>query len=57
MRHTKWRKPLRGVFCMLRNTRSKLMRIYNTPFEVMTKFKMFIFRHVSQSANKRKKYV
>jgi hypothetical protein len=37
---------------MLRNTRSKLMRIYNISFEVMTKFKMFIFRNVSQSANK-----
>ena len=40
---------------MLRNTRSKLMRIIS--LEVMTKFKNFIFRHVSQSANKLKKYV
>jgi hypothetical protein len=41
---------------MLRNTRSKLMRI-NILLEVMTKFKIFIFRYVSQSANKLKKYV
>jgi hypothetical protein len=43
---------------MLRNTRSKLMRtIYHVSREVMTKFKIFIFRYVSQSANKLKKYV
>jgi hypothetical protein len=42
---------------MLRNSRSKLMRINNIPFEVMTKFKIFIFRYLSQSANKLKKYV
>ena len=43
---------------MLRNMRSKLMRInYNISLEVMTKFKIFIFRYVSQSANKLKKYV
>jgi hypothetical protein len=41
---------------MLRNTRSKLMAIIY-PLEVMTKFKMFIFRYVSQSANTLKKYV
>ena len=41
---------------MLRNTRSKLMRI-NIPLEVMTKFKIFIFQYVSQATNKLKKYV
>ena len=30
---------------------------YNISLEVMTKFKIFIFRYVSQSANKLKKYV
>jgi hypothetical protein len=30
---------------------------YNVSLEVMTKFKIFIFRYVSQSANKLKKYV
>ena len=42
---------------MLQNTRSKLMRIIYHLIEVMTKFKIFIFRHVSQSANKLEKYV
>ena len=37
---------------MLCNTRSKLMRIIYRLIEVMTKFKIFIFRYVSQSANK-----
>jgi hypothetical protein len=41
----------RIFFCTLRNTRSKLMRIYNISLEVMTKFKNFIFRYVSQSEN------
>jgi hypothetical protein len=43
---------------MLRNTRSKLslMRIiYRLRF--MTTFKIFIFRYVSQSADKLKQYV
>jgi hypothetical protein len=45
----------RRFFCMLRNTRSKLMRIiYHLR---LTKFKIFIFQYVSQSANKLKKYV
>ena len=30
---------------------------YNVSLEVMTKFKISIFRYVSQSANKLKKYV
>jgi hypothetical protein len=30
---------------------------YNISLEVMTKFKIFIFRYVSQSANKLKKYI
>ena len=49
----------RRSFCMLRNTRSKLMRIiYHLTLEViMTKFKILVFRYVSQSANKLKKYV
>ena len=38
---------------MLRNTRSKLMRILNISLEVLT-IKIFIFRYVSQSANKLK---
>ena len=42
---------------MLRITRSKLMHIANISLKVMTKFKIFIFRYVSQSANKLKKYV
>jgi hypothetical protein len=43
---------------MLRNTRSKLMsNECNIPLAVMTKLKIFIFRYVSQSANKLKKYV
>jgi hypothetical protein len=40
---------------MLRNTRSKLMPISLEPVEVMTKFKIFIFRYVSQSGTKLKK--
>ena len=40
---------------MLRNTLKT--NAYNIPLEVMTKFKLFIFRYVSQSANKLKKYV
>jgi hypothetical protein len=47
----------RRFFCMSRNTRSKLMRIIYHLHEVMTKFKISIFRYVSQSANKLKKYV
>jgi hypothetical protein len=46
----------RRFFCMLRNTRSKLILIIIIPLEVTTKFKMFIFRYVSQSVNKLKKY-
>jgi hypothetical protein len=42
---------------MLRNTRSELLNAYNIPLEVMTKFKIFIFQYVSQSANKLIKYV
>jgi hypothetical protein len=50
---------LRGVFLyVIRNTRSKVKtNAYNISLEVMTKFKIFIFRNVSQSENKLKKYI
>ena len=48
---------LRGDFLYVTYKHALKTNAYNIPLEVMTKFKIFIFQYVSQSANKLKKYV